>query len=123
MPADSHAPVSIKLRIPYEGLFAFGPGKAALLEAIDQCQSISAAGRSMGLSYTKTRRLLDELRLCFRHPVIESIKGGAQGGGTRVTATGHRILATFRAMEGRALEAVQEDLRAIMAELGPTTGA
>jgi molybdenum-dependent DNA-binding transcriptional regulator ModE len=39
MPADSHAPVSIKLRIPYEGLFAFGPGKAALLEAIDQCQS------------------------------------------------------------------------------------
>jgi molybdate transport system regulatory protein len=122
MPADSHVPVTIKIRIPHEGIFAFGPGKAALLEAIDQCHSVSAAGRSLGLSYTKTRRLLDELKGSFRSPVIESIKGGAHGGGSRVTDEGHRILAAFRAMEHSAQQAVQEELRTILAELGPAAG-
>ena len=117
MPADSQVPVSIRIRVHHKGCFAFGPGKAALLEAIDACHSISAAGRSLGLSYTKTRRLLDELRGSFQDPLIESIKGGVHGGGTQVTDAGHRILVAFRAMEGRAMEALQVDLRTILAAL------
>lgn len=110
-------PVHIKIRIPQGDLFAFGPGKAALLEAIDRCHSIAAAGRGLGLSYTKTRRMLDELNRSFRSPLVESVRGGAHGGGARVTPTGHALLATFRTMEQRAQEAVQMDLRAIEAEL------
>jgi molybdate transport system regulatory protein len=110
-------PVDIKIRIPQGDLFAFGPGKAALLEAIERCHSIAAAGRGLGLSYTKTRRMLDELNRSFRQPLVESVRGGAHGGGARVTAAGLALLATFRAMERRAQEAVQEDLRTLEAEL------
>jgi molybdate transport system regulatory protein len=110
-------PVQIKIRIPQGGIFAFGPGKAALLEAIERCRSIAAAGRGLGLSYTKTRRMLDELNQSFRHPLVESVRGGSHGGGARVTPAGRALLAAFRTMERRAQAAVQEDLRAIEAEL------
>jgi molybdate transport system regulatory protein len=113
------APVNIKLRIPHDGIFAFGPGKAALLEAIARCHSVAAAGRGLGLSYTKTRRMLDELNRCFRHPLVEVVRGGAHGGGTRVTPAGLALLAAFRAMEKRAEAAVQKGLRVIEAELEP----
>ena len=116
----SEVPVSIRIRVHHAGVFAFGPGKADLLEAIEECRSISAAGRKIGLSYTKTRRLLDELNSSFRDPLVESAKGGAQGGHAWVTPAGRRILAAFRAMEARALEAVQADLGAVLAELAPS---
>jgi molybdate transport system regulatory protein len=119
MVCDPHVPVSLRIRVHHAGLFAFGPGKADLLEAIEACQSISGAGRSLGLSYTKTRRLLDELNGSFREPMVESARGGAQGGRAWVTPTGQRVLAAFRAMERRALEVVQEDLGTILAELAP----
>ncbi len=67
-PSAPQTPANIKIRIPHAVNFAFGPGKAAPLEAIDQYQSISASGRSLGLSYTKTRRLLDELRDWWTSP-------------------------------------------------------
>ena len=121
MPSAPHAPVSIRIRIHHAEIFAFGPGKADLLEAIEACRSISGAGRSLGLSYTKTRRLVDELNRSFRETVVESAKGGAQGGHAWVTPAGHRILAAFRAMEGRALESVREDLGTLLAELAPSS--
>jgi molybdate transport system regulatory protein len=123
MPSDPHAPVSIKIRIFHEGIPAFGPGKAALLEAILQCQSISAAGRSMGLSYTKTRRLVSELNHSFRFPLVESSKGGAQFGGAQVTEAGRKLLAVFRAMEAQAEEAIQDRLQEIMGALNQDPGA
>ena len=111
--------LQLKLRILHQGIFAFGPGKAELLEAIDRCRSIAAAGRGLGLSYTKTRRMVDELNRSFRRTLVESARGGAHGGGAHVTPAGLALLAAFRAMERRAREAVQEDLRAIEAELRP----
>jgi len=117
------SPAFIKIRIPHEAIFAFGPGKAALLEAIDQYRSISEAGRRMGLSYTKTRRLLDEMNQSFKLPLVESDKGGAGGGGARVTATGRKVLTAFRAMEDRARAAIQEDYAALVMELKPDSGA
>jgi molybdate transport system regulatory protein len=123
MPSDPHAPVSIKIRIFHEGIPAFGPGKAALLEAILQCQSISAAGRNLGLSYTKTRRLVSELNHSFRFPLVESTKGGAQFGGAQVTDPGRRLLAVFRAMEAQAGEAIQDRLQEIIAALSQDPGA
>jgi molybdate transport system regulatory protein len=117
------ASLHIKLRVPHEGIFAFGPGKASLLEAIGRCHSVTAAGRRLGLSYTKTRRMLDELNRCFRHPLVEVVRGGAHGGGARVTPTGLALVAAFRAMERRAEAAIQDGLRVIEAELKPPASA
>ena len=94
--------VSLKLRLVHGDCFAMGPGKAALLEAIAETRSVAAAGRKLGLSYWKTRRLLEEINLCFREPLVATSKGGDGGGGSRVTEAGREALARFRAMEAAA---------------------
>jgi molybdate transport system regulatory protein len=97
--------LTIKLRIPHRGCFAMGPGKAALLEAIEETRSVAGAGRTLGLSYWKTRRLLEEINLCFREPLVAASKGGEKGGGSRLTPAGLDAVARFRAMEAAALAA------------------
>ena len=76
---------TLKIRILHDGLFAMGPGKADLLEAIQETRSIAAAGRKLGLSYWKTRRLLEEMNQSFRLPVVVTARGGDKGGGSQVT--------------------------------------
>ena len=117
----NRALASVKIRIPHGEIFAMGPGKADLLEAILETHSIAAAGRKLGLSYWKTRRLLEEMNRCFRLPVVLTTKGGDQGGGSRVSATGLEVLAQFRAMEAEAEAAIARRvlaLRALLADPG-----
>jgi molybdate transport system regulatory protein len=100
--------VSLKIRLTHGGVYAMGPGKAALLEAILETRSIAAAGRKLGLSYWKTRHLLEEMHQSFRLPVVLTTKGGAMGGGSVVTETGLEALAAFRAMEAEAEAAIAQ---------------
>lgn len=85
MPQEPNVSITLKLRVRHEDTYAFGPGKAALLEAIHLCHSISAGGRQLGLSYSKTRRLVDELNASFQEPLVRSTKGGSGGGEAHVT--------------------------------------
>jgi molybdate transport system regulatory protein len=110
---------SLKIRILHQDGFAMGPGKATLLEAIAETRSIAAAGRKLGWSYWKTRRLLDELNHSYRSPVVVTVKGGATGGGSRLTETGVQALVLFRGMEAEANKAIApmaEAFRNLLAE-------
>ena len=118
MPQEPNLSIAIRIRFPQDDWYSFGPGKAVLLEAIHRCRSISAAGRSLDLSYSKTRRLVDEMNLSFKEPLVVSTRGGLGGGEVHVTALGLRIVTAFRAMEVQAREAVQPGLETILAELG-----
>jgi molybdate transport system regulatory protein len=89
-----------------------GPGKADLLTAIEETGSIAAAGRKLGMSYQKTRQLVDEMNVCFVSPLVEGFKGGAQGGGASLTAVGRDVLARFLEMQARAEASVADDLQA-----------
>ena len=103
---------SLKIRLRHGDLFAMGPGKADLLEAIQATASIAAAGRKLGLSYWKTRHLLEEMNLCFRSPVVVTSKGGEKGGGSQVTEVGLAAMAQFRAMEQAAGAAIADRVAA-----------
>ena len=56
---------SIKLRIALNPDTLLGPGKAALLQAIDETGSIAAAGRRMGMSYKRAWYLIDTMNAYF----------------------------------------------------------
>ena len=106
------APIlTTKIRILQGVVFAFGPGKADLLEAIGRRGSVVGAGQEMGLSYSKTRRLVDEMNASFRSPLVETARGGSSHGGASVTALGREALNVFRAMERHADAAVAEDFQ------------
>jgi molybdate transport system regulatory protein len=87
-----------------------GPGKAALLEAIAETGSISAAGRSMGMSYRKAWLLVRDMNMFFKDPLVDASKGGAKGGGARLTDMGHRVLARYRELETTAWESISAQL-------------
>ena len=92
-----------------------GPGKAALLRAIGETGSISAAGRALGMSYRRAWLLVDTMNRCFAEPLVET----AAGAGARVTAAGEAALADYVALAeqvkgaagGAAFARLQEAIR------------
>jgi molybdate transport system regulatory protein len=101
----------LTLRVLGKGAPAIGPGKAELIERIGATGSISAAARAMGMSYRRAWQLVEALNRDFRAPVVTTAIGGTRGGGAQVTPFGRRVVAAFRAMEGKASSATAADLR------------
>lgn len=99
----------VRLRIAHGATGVMGPGKAALLESIRDTGSISAAARHLGMSYRRAWMLTEDLNRLFRMPLVETARGGARGGGARLTPLGEEALACYRQMENRALGALEKD--------------
>ncbi len=75
------------------------------MELIGKTGSISAAGKAMGMSYKRAWTLVETLNGIFREPLVASSRGGASGGGARLTETGQEVLAQYRRLEARVEEA------------------
>jgi molybdate transport system regulatory protein len=99
-----------QLRISFKKSIAMGPGKADLLDAIEQTGSISAAARELGMSYRRAWLLVDTMNACFQSPLVETLTGGQHGGGAQVTALGHEIVKRYRAMEKKAAASVAREM-------------
>ena len=108
-----------QLRVLLRSAVAIGPGKAALLEAIAEHGSISAAARTMKMSYRRAWVLVDTMNRAFRKPLVRTETGGRRGGGATVTKTGFVVLRRYRAMEAKAHQAVAADMRRLRALMGP----
>lgn len=70
-----------------------------LLEQIDQLGSISQAAKAVPLSYKAAWDALDLLNNTAPQPLVERSTGGRQGGGTRLTEYGRRMVMMYRALE------------------------
>lgn len=91
--------VEFRLRITVGDTHVIGPGKIALLEAVRTHGSITAAARSVGMSYPKAWRLLDELNQHLKFPALHSAKGGETGGHTTLTTVGEELIRHYRNIE------------------------
>lgn len=98
------------MRINAGDTIAIGPGKVALLEAIEQTGSITAAAKHLDMSYRRAWMLLDELNRCLRKPAVDSAKGGTQGGGSALTETGRQVIALYRRIDETAAQACKADV-------------
>ena len=96
--------VEPRIRVTYGRKFAFGPGKAELLEHIAAEGSISKAAKAMEMSYSRAWQLVEAMNTAFRKPLVEASTGGRKGGGAVLTRTGEEVLELFRAMEKRLTE-------------------
>ena len=72
-----------------------GPGKAAMLKAIQATQSINAAGKQFGMSYRRAWLLVEEMNHLFASPLVVARRGGKGGGGAEITALGLRVLDSY----------------------------
>ena len=103
--------LSIRIDLPSGN--RIGPGKIALLEAIRSTGSISAAARSIGMSYRRAWLLVEEINQTLREPAVTAETGGARGGGAVVTPVGEKVVGLYRAIESQARVAAGNEFRAI----------
>lgn len=116
MESETYRP-RLRIRIVFGDHEMIGPGKAELLERIDRCGSIAAAGREMGMSYKRAWELVGTLNAMFRAPLVESTRGGPGGGGAVLTQAGREVLELYRAFEQEAAEAGASRLAALRSRL------
>ena len=105
---------SIRFRIDFAQNLNLGPGKIALLEAIEGHGSLSTAAASLGLSYRRAWLLLDSLNKTFNQPVTRSNAGGKNGGGSSVTKFGRLLVKQYRALEEEIMQMGGRHLKGIL---------
>ena len=105
----------LSIRIDLGDTGRLGPGKVLLLERIAEHGSISAAGRSLEMSYKRAWDLVAELTGSFVAGLVPAWWGGRGGGGARLTALGEELVGHYRAIEREAEIAVNARLQAVLA--------
>jgi len=100
-----------------DGTIAFGPGKAELLEAIQQTGSIRAAAQDRGMSYMRAWSLVRTMNAAFRSPLVEKVRGGPQQGGARLTKRGETVLRLYKQMAKEAESAAARTWKALQKHL------
>lgn len=72
-----------------------GDGKWKLLKLIEQTGSLKLAIEQSGLTYRKTWNNLRKIEKLLGFPILETSRGGAEGGSTYLTEEGKRIIRIF----------------------------
>ncbi len=67
----------------------------ALLEAIDKFGSISKAAKAVPISYKAAWEMLDSMNNLSKEPIVLKVVGGKQGGGTKLTDYGRRLIEDY----------------------------
>ena len=73
----------------------FGPGIATLLHRVEEHKSLRAAAASMGMAYSKARRIIRTAEAVFDRKLLDSTIGGRHGGGAVLTEDAQRLLAAY----------------------------
>jgi molybdate transport system regulatory protein len=107
------------IRIDFDIGVRLGPGKAQLMELIDEHGSIRAAGASIGMSYRRAWLLADEINRMFREPSIFTRHGGKSGGGAGLTEFGQEMLKRYRRVEAAMRAAAEDDLDWLSGHIDP----
>jgi molybdate transport system regulatory protein len=103
------------MRIAVGEAIAVGPGKIALIEAVHDTKSITAAAKSLGMSYRRAWMLVDQLNASLKKPAVRSVVGGERGGGSELTEVGVELIRLYRRIEERAMKSCAADLERLMA--------
>lgn len=118
MPEESECPrLRIKVQILAGDSIALGPGKVVLLKAIKEAGSITAAARSLGLSYRRAWMMADVMNRSFKAPLIETAHGGARGGGARLTELGNKVLRQYQLLIDAVDQTAQQASQDLLAQI------
>jgi molybdate transport system regulatory protein len=111
-----------------------GADRIALLEAIGELGSITAAAKRLGLSYKGAWDAAQALNNLFEAPLIETQTGGSRGGTATLTPRGRAVIAAFQRVEAELSAALgrleaglagapDDDLGTLFWSLGMRTSA
>ena len=110
----------IKIRIQIKNEFYIGPGKILLLEKIGEKGSISKAAESIGLSYKKAWKLIDELNRHSSKKLVYAKSGGKGVRGSQLTNEGKTFIKIFRNIESKLTKLTikeKKDLESLFSDI------
>lgn len=99
-----------KLWLEKDGTHVFGRGAYELLRSIQKTQSIAKSAESLGMSYRYAWGMIREVQQKMGVRILETRKGGREGGGATVTEDGLRLMNLYDDAR-KAFERTAADLR------------
>lgn len=109
--------IAPRWRAVRRGAIALGPGKADLLEAIAASGSISAAARSLGMSYRRAWVLVATMNGCFVRPLVATTS--RRRAGAALTPGGRAVLDLYRRIEAKSVVSARADIASLRRRLRP----
>lgn len=102
----------IKSRIWIEGDNGtfLAEGRISLLKQIVKLGSISAAAKSMKMSYKKAWEIIDGMNKEAKKPLVERVAGGKGGGGTVVTDEGIKAIKLFETLNNNCKKYLDNEM-------------
>lgn len=101
--------IGIRCWIDIDGARFFGPGRAELLQHIEEAGSISKAAKKMGMSYKKAWDMVDHMNSNSKRPFVISKKGGEKGGGAELTDTVRQVVYRYRLLTNKLRKIIEKD--------------
>jgi molybdate transport system regulatory protein len=98
--------LSASLTLRRGGMARVGLDRVALVEAVAELGSISAAATRLGISYRGAWEAVQALNNLFDGPLIEAAPGGKAGGAAKVTPRGQAVVTAFRRVQAEIDAAV-----------------
>ncbi len=108
--------LSIRVDLPDKRI---GPGKIALLKALDKQHSIQLAAAALQMSYPRALKLLEEMNEDLIAPVTTSRRGGSSRGGTSLTKEGRALIDAYEGLCKSATDATRSERRTITSLFKP----
>jgi len=96
---SSAGDLSASLTLRRGALARVGLERVALVEAVAELGSITAAAQRLGISYRGAWEAIQALNNLFDTPLIEASPGGKAGGVAAVTARGKQVVTAFRRVQ------------------------
>ena len=87
--------LKLKIWLERDGAFIISDGRAKLLRKIKDSGSLAEAAREMGMSYRHAWGVLHRIAQNAGGDVVESARGGKEGGETKLTPLGEEVLREF----------------------------
>lgn len=115
--------VGMRVWIERAGRTMLGEGHAELLAAIGRTHSISAAARSIGISYRHAWMMVQEVNAAAGSPLVEAAVGGVRGGGAKLTERGLFAVDVLEQLRGELRPKGAAVLRRIVAPAHAETQA
>ena len=103
----------------HEGSGILGDGKWKILKKIEECGSLVLACEELNITYRRTWNDLKKIEQQLGFRILETSRGGAEGGSSHLTQDGIRLINAFDHFHQRMDKVMKQEFEKFLSELRP----
>ena len=100
-----------------DGVGILGDGKWKILKKIEECGSLVGACEQLGITYRRTWNDLRKIEKMLGFNLLETIRGGQEGGSTKLSPEGRRLVKSFDVFHRRMDKIMKKEFERLLNEL------